>query len=289
MELLLLSRSSERIPILVFLWYKARNFLGITGDCRLAAAIDFIKGISAEKPNSFQLDFVSVSDERGSVISLSIDFLCCFLQVLSVTPIVNVTPMRNSAAKNKLISAASPVSVWPSQRRVQSVEMQFKACLICSGEVIKTCPISAKRGWFARLLGKNFLWRLIMCLFNLAALIFFDRDPTIRQRRRQWSRPTRKQIFQTSWPLFQITQLLESQDIGREVNTSDPYREIVKCKLLCHVPSPVDLKFGHFTSQLCSRGRQRNLQKYLMHAQSCCFAHIIYDIDVPVTFPVIVL
>ena len=53
------------------------------------------------------------------------------------------------------------------------MEMQFKACLICSGEVIKTCPISAKRGWFARLLGKNFLWRLIMCLFNLAALIFF--------------------------------------------------------------------------------------------------------------------
>ena len=53
------------------------------------------------------------------------------------------------------------------------MEMQFKVCLICSGEVIKTCPISAKRGWFARLLGKNFLWRLIMCLFNLAALICF--------------------------------------------------------------------------------------------------------------------
>ena len=53
------------------------------------------------------------------------------------------------------------------------METQFKACLICSGEVIKTCPISAKRGWFARLLGKNFLWGLIMGLFNLAALIFF--------------------------------------------------------------------------------------------------------------------
>ena len=51
--------------------------------------------------------------------------------------------------------------------------MQFKVCLICSGEVSKTCPISAKRGWFARPLGKDFLWRLIMCLFNLAALIFF--------------------------------------------------------------------------------------------------------------------
>ena len=69
MELLLLSRSSERIPILVFLRYKARNFWGITGDCRLAAPIDFIKGISAGKLNSFQLDFVSVSDERGSVIN----------------------------------------------------------------------------------------------------------------------------------------------------------------------------------------------------------------------------
>ena len=60
------------------------------------------------------------------------------------------------------------------------MEMQFKACLICSGEVIKTCPISAKRGWFARLLGKNFLWRLIMCLFNLAAFIFFFLIATLR-------------------------------------------------------------------------------------------------------------
>ena len=60
------------------------------------------------------------------------------------------------------------------------MEMQFKACLICSGEVSKTCPISAKRGWFARLLGKNFLWRLIMCLFNLAALIFFFLIGTLR-------------------------------------------------------------------------------------------------------------
>ena len=35
-----LSRSSERIPILVFLWFK-----GIVDDCRLAAPTDFIRGM----------------------------------------------------------------------------------------------------------------------------------------------------------------------------------------------------------------------------------------------------
>ena len=34
-----LSRSSERIPILVFLWFKAINFRGIVPDCRLAAPL----------------------------------------------------------------------------------------------------------------------------------------------------------------------------------------------------------------------------------------------------------
>ena len=38
-------RSSERILSLVFLWYKATNFRGIVGDCRLAAPTDFIGGI----------------------------------------------------------------------------------------------------------------------------------------------------------------------------------------------------------------------------------------------------
>ena len=52
-------------PNLVVLWHKGRNFEAITGDCRLATPINFIKG----KLDSFRLDFVSVSDERGSVIN----------------------------------------------------------------------------------------------------------------------------------------------------------------------------------------------------------------------------
>lgn len=51
-----LSRSSERILILVFLWYKATNFRGIRGDCRLAAPADFIRGISAGKLDSSRLE-----------------------------------------------------------------------------------------------------------------------------------------------------------------------------------------------------------------------------------------
>ena len=50
------SRSSERILILVFLWYKATDFRGIAGDCRLTAPTDFIRGISAGKMDSFRLD-----------------------------------------------------------------------------------------------------------------------------------------------------------------------------------------------------------------------------------------
>ena len=63
------SRSSERIVTLVFLWCKATNFQGIRGDYRLGAPTNFIRGILAGKLDSFQLDFVSVSDERGSVIN----------------------------------------------------------------------------------------------------------------------------------------------------------------------------------------------------------------------------
>ena len=55
-----LSRSSERILISLFLWYKATYFRGVGGDCRVAAPIDFIRAISAWKlRDSFQFDFVS--------------------------------------------------------------------------------------------------------------------------------------------------------------------------------------------------------------------------------------
>ena len=58
----------NRIQTLVFLRYKATNFRVIGGDCRLPAPTDFIRGILARKLDCFRLDFVSVSDERGSVI-----------------------------------------------------------------------------------------------------------------------------------------------------------------------------------------------------------------------------
>ena len=40
-------------PNLVFLWHKGRNFRAIAGDCKLAASINFIRGISAGKLESF--------------------------------------------------------------------------------------------------------------------------------------------------------------------------------------------------------------------------------------------
>ena len=51
------SRSSERILILVFLWYIATNFRGVADDCRLVAPTDFIRGLSAGKLDSFLLEW----------------------------------------------------------------------------------------------------------------------------------------------------------------------------------------------------------------------------------------
>ena len=59
----------KKHPNLSDLWYKGTNFRGIAGDCRSAATTDFIRGISARKLDSFRLDFVSVSDEHGSIIN----------------------------------------------------------------------------------------------------------------------------------------------------------------------------------------------------------------------------
>ena len=40
-------------PNLVFPWHKGKHFRAITGDCKLAASINFIRGISAGKRDSF--------------------------------------------------------------------------------------------------------------------------------------------------------------------------------------------------------------------------------------------
>ena len=47
---------------------QSHNFRGIGGNGRLAATTDFIRGISAGKLDSFRLEFVFVTEERGSVI-----------------------------------------------------------------------------------------------------------------------------------------------------------------------------------------------------------------------------
>ena len=49
----------------VFQWYKGRNVRVITGDGKLDAPINHIRGISAVKLDTLRLDFVFVSDELG--------------------------------------------------------------------------------------------------------------------------------------------------------------------------------------------------------------------------------
>ena len=53
----------------VFQWYKGRNVRVITGDGKLDAPINHIRGISAVKLDTLRLDFVFVGDERGSVVN----------------------------------------------------------------------------------------------------------------------------------------------------------------------------------------------------------------------------
>ena len=57
---------------LVFLWHQSRNFRPVMSDRKLATPNNFIRGILAEKLDSFRLDFVSVSDERGSVTNVDL-------------------------------------------------------------------------------------------------------------------------------------------------------------------------------------------------------------------------
>ena len=45
------------------------SYHGLHGRLQLAAPINFIRDISAGKLDYFPLDFVSVTDERGSVIN----------------------------------------------------------------------------------------------------------------------------------------------------------------------------------------------------------------------------
>ena len=67
-HLIVFVRTHPNLGVLVV---KVTNFRGtcIGGDWRLAAPNDFIRGILAGKLDSFRLDFVTVSDERGSVIN----------------------------------------------------------------------------------------------------------------------------------------------------------------------------------------------------------------------------
>ena len=61
--------SSERILIWCSCGTKGDIFEPITGHCKLATPINFIRGILAGKLDPFRLHFVSVNDERGSVIN----------------------------------------------------------------------------------------------------------------------------------------------------------------------------------------------------------------------------
>ena len=49
--------------------------------------------------------------------------------------------------------------------------------------------------------------------------------------------------------------------------------EMVEFIALPFSSSKKNLKFGHFTSKWFRDGRQRNVQKSVMHVQSCCFAN----------------
>ena len=80
-----------------------------------------------------------------------------------------------------------------------------------------------------------------------------SRDLTIQQRRRQWKRRWKIDFasFKTTSRLSQVTQSLEKREFLLELKRG----AVPECK------------------QRCPQGRQRNVQKSVIHVQSCFFAN----------------
>jgi len=100
-------------------------------------------------------------------------------------------------------------------------------------------------------------------------------DLTIRQRRCQWNGLG---VLWNFSPLYQVTQLLESEEVRLKLKRGDRVRvqrEIVKFIAL-PFPFSSQLKIWSFYVVVV-QGRQINAQKRVMHVQSYCFAqHLLF-------------
>ena len=101
-----------------------------------------------------------------------------------------------------------------------------------------------------------------------------NRDLTIRQRRRPWQRRWKiaPASFQTISRLSQVAQLLKRREVMLELKRG-VQKEMVEFIAL-PLPSSKKLKIWSF-HVVVVQGRQRSVQKSVMHVQSCCFANLI--------------
>ena len=112
---------------------------------------------------------------------------------------------------------------------------------------------------------------------NYRSNIYLDiKDLKIWQRRRPMKRRWKIDcvFFETFLLLYQVTQLLESSEVWLQLERGDCVR--VQGEMVKFIALPFQflnqLKIWSF-HVVVVKGRQRNVQRSVMHVQSCCFAH----------------
>ena len=120
----------------------------------------------------------------------------------------------------------------------------------------------------------------LTCLLNFLIKILnqkchgYTHMLTIRQRRRPWQCRWKIDFasFQFFARLFQETQLLKRREFGLELKRRDCTQALTKIVEFMGLPFPFPSKLKIWSFHvLVMRGLQRNVQKSVMHLQSCCF------------------
>ena len=103
-----------------------------------------------------------------------------------------------------------------------------------------------------------------------------NRDYTIRQRRRSWKRCSKIDFasFHLFSRLFQGAQLLKKRELSLDLKRGDRDRVLTEMVVFIALPFPFSSKLKIWSFHVVVvQGLQRNVQKSVMHVQSCSFAH----------------
>ena len=124
----------------------------------------------------------------------------------------------------------------------------------------------------------------IFIFFPVSAPVFFVDKPNNGELKQQrWRRLQKRQFksefapLQTLSHLFHLVYFVKCWQMFLELNSERAVSKFRKRKESCCLvfPSSTKREFRHFHVVVVQR-RQRNVQKSVMHVQSCCFANQTY-------------